>query len=135
MIKIYKLIYDNEIVYIGQTKLKYLSMRKAAGYGDTVPFFKECSIELIEETSDSSRERYWIERLRSEGHPLLNKRRGVTGLDKKEYNKEYRKEYYENNKEKIKEDFKEYYKEYYEKNKEVINQKKKEYNLRNKKTN
>jgi hypothetical protein len=119
MIKIYKLIYDNEIVYVGQTKQE-LTKRKKSGYGNTVPFFKECSVELIEETTDVSREKYWIEKLRSEGHPLLNKICGVTGLDKKEYDKEYR----DCNREKKKE----HDKEYYQKNKEVINQKKKEYN-------
>ena len=139
MVKIYKLMHNDKIVYVGKTKAKYLSMRKAWGYGDTVPFFKECSVELIEETIDASREEYWIEKLRSEGHPLLNKRRGVTGLDKKEYNKEYqkeykeklkeyRKEYCEKNKEKIKEDFKEYR----EKNKEKMKEYMKEYKLRNK---
>jgi hypothetical protein len=118
MIKIYKLIYDNEIVYVGKTTQR-LERRKAAGYGDTVPFFKECLIELIEETTDVSREEYWIEKLRSEGHALLNKRGGETGLDRKEWfenNKQYFKEYRENNKEKIKE----YIKEYRLKNKEKV---------------
>lgn len=76
MIKIYKLIYNNEIVYVGKTKLKYLSTRKAQGYGNTVPFYRDCSIELIEETNDISRENYWIQRLKQEGHPLLNKNGG-----------------------------------------------------------
>jgi len=157
MIKIYKLVHNGQIVYVGQTKQK-LSKRKASGYGDTVPFFKECSIELIEETDDISREKYWIERLRNEGHPLLNKICGVTGLSVKEYWKEYqkeyqkeylkeyriknkekmkedRKEYYEENKEKMKEYMKEYSKEYYQKNKEVINQKNKEYRRMNKEKN
>jgi hypothetical protein len=128
MIKIYKLIHDGQIVYVGQTTSKYLSSRKYNGYGNTVPFYKECSIEIIEETYDITRERYWIDKLTSEGHPLLNKISGVTGLDPKEYRKQYReknkekskeymKEYRENNKEKIKEYAKEYYKEYYQKNK------------------
>jgi hypothetical protein len=120
MIKIYKLIYNNEIVYVGQTKQKYLSSRKAAGYGDTVPFFKECSIELIEETLDKSRERYWIERLINEGHTLLNKRDGDTGLDRIKYQGEYQKEYYEKNKEKKREYQKEYKKVFRENNKEYM---------------
>lgn len=107
MIKIYKLIHNGEIVYVGQTKQK-LNTRKAKGYSN-VPFYKECKIELIEETDDVSREKYWIDKLRSEGHPLLNKRDGDTGLDYKEYQKEY--------KEKNKEYEREYNKEYYLKRK------------------
>lgn len=129
MIKIYKLIHNGKIVYVGQTKLKYLSSRKKVGYGDTVPFYKECKIELIEETDDVSRERYWIDLLRSEGHPLLNKRGGSTGLDKEEGKREWHK----NNKEyKKTEKYKEYHKEYNEKNKEKISEKKKEYYEKNK---
>jgi hypothetical protein len=109
MIKIYKLIHNAQIVYVGQTKLKYLSMRKASGYGNTIPFFKECKIELIEETTDISRERYWIERLNIEGHPLLNKLKG-DGLNKLEYDKEYSREYRRKNKEKKREYHREYYK-------------------------
>jgi septin family protein len=114
MIKIYKLIYNNEIVYVGKTKQKYLSNRKAQGYTNTVPFFKECTIELIEQTDDVSRERYWIERLRSEGHPLLNKRAGDGISDYKEYHKEWM----EKNKEYQKEYQREYHKGWREKNKE-----------------
>jgi hypothetical protein len=158
MVKIYKLIYKGDIVYVGQTTQR-LERRKAAGYGNTLPFFKECLIELIEETNDVSRERYWIERLRSEGHTLLNKEAG-DGFDRVKYQREYRdcnkekiieknieyreknkekiKEYYQNNKEKIKEYYqkdevqvrkKKYMKEYFEKNKE----KKREYDREYKK--
>jgi hypothetical protein len=115
MIKIYKLIHNGQIVYVGQTKLKYLSTRKAQGYGDTVPFFKDCSIEIIEETDDISRERYWIELLKSQGHPLLNILKG-DGLDKKEYDKEYSRKYRTNNREKVRE----YHKEYYQKIKNTL---------------
>ena len=139
MTKIYKLIHNGEIVYVGQTKRRLLSHRKCRGYGNTIPFYKDCLIELIEETDDVSREKYWIDKLRSEGHPLLNKRDGDTGLDLKEYQKEhyqknkekikeYNKEYKEKNKEYEREYQKEYQKEYYEKNKEKI----KEYNEKNK---
>jgi hypothetical protein len=149
MIKIYKLIYNNEIVYVGQTKQK-LNRRKGMGYGKNEQLdmiSKKCSIELIEETDDISRERYWIDLLRSEGHPLLNKR-GGDGLDKKEYRKEYReknkeeiKEYQneyalrENRKEYVKEwreKNKEYNKEWREKNKEKIKEYFKEYYLKKK---
>jgi hypothetical protein len=89
MIKIYKLIHNGQIVYVGQTKQSF-SRRRHKGYGKTVPFYKECSMELIEETDDITRENYWIELLRSEGHPLLNKVGGYTGLNHEEYNKEWR---------------------------------------------
>jgi len=122
MIKIYKLIYNNEIVYVGKTKFK-LTRRIQLGYSTNVEkILKDCSIELIEETTDVSRERYWIEKLRSEGHTLLNKLKG-DGLD--------RKEYYQNNKEKNREYKKEYLKKYYQKNKEDINLKRKEYQEKN----
>jgi hypothetical protein len=117
MIKIYKLIHNGQIVYIGQTKQK-LTRRKDGGYYKNEKLHKiskECKIELIEETDDVSRERYWIDKLKGEGHNLLNKYYG-NGLDNKEYQKKYQKGYQ-----------KEYQKEYYEKNKEVINQKRKEY--------
>ena len=158
MVKIYKLIHNGKIVYVGKTT-QDLIRRKSSGYGNTVSFYKECSIELIEETTDVSRERYWIERLRSEGHNLLNKQDG-DGLDRIKYQREYRdcnkekiieknieyreknkekiKEYYQNNKEKIKEYYqkdevkvrkKKYMKEYFEKNKE----KKREYDREYKK--
>jgi hypothetical protein len=133
MIKIYKLIHNAEIVYVGKTT-QDLIRRKTAGYGNTVSFYKECSMELIEETDDVSRERYWIEKLISEGHPLLNKRGGESGLDKKEYNKEYKeknkeykKEYNKEYKEKNKEYYKECYKEWREKNKEYYKEYQREY--------
>jgi hypothetical protein len=106
MIKIYKLInLDNkQVIYVGITKntlgkrrsghIKYMESLGITNFG----------IKLIEETDDASRERYWIESLRNEGHTLLNKHKG-NGLDLKEYQKQYR------------EKNKEYYKEYYQKNK------------------
>ena len=124
MIKIYKLIHNEQIVYVGQTKQKYLSTRKAKGYGKTVPFYRECKIELIEETDDVSRERYWIERLRSEGHQLLNKQEGNGVSDYKEYYKEYNKEWIENNKE--------YHKEWRNNNKERNKVRNKKYREKNK---
>jgi hypothetical protein len=123
MIKIYKLIHNGEIVYVGQTKLSF-SRRRHKGYGKTVPFYKECSMELIEETSDTSRERYWIDKLRSEGHPLLNKHRGVSGLDKKEWQKGWE----ESNKEKRSQ----YQKKWRDKNKEENRIKQREYRKRKK---
>ena len=126
-IKIYTLIYQGQIVYVGQTTMKYLSSRKSSGYGNTVPFYKECTIHLIEETDDVSRERYWIEKLKKEGHPLLNKEAGASGLDKKEYQKEYRmeylKEYQNRNKDKIKSYKTSWQREYRQKKKALENEK------------
>jgi len=155
MIKIYKLTFKDEVVYIGQTKRK-LYKRKCNGY-DNIPFYKECKIELIEETDDESRERYWIKFYLDLGAPLLNIRLG-NGFDTKEYNKNYReknkgyyvnylrdysKKYYEENKEKVLESIKNYKKEnkeniikyskdYYEENKEKMNDYAKKYNEENK---
>lgn len=135
--KIYKLIHkDLGVVYVGRTKLE-LEIRKNQGrYRSNLELhkiYKECSIELIEETNDVSRERYWIDEF-SKSYNLLNKRRGDTGLSRsqrmKVYNKENsdllkekKREYTENNKERIKE--------YQASNKERISQKNKEWNLKN----
>lgn len=127
MIKIYKLIYNGEIVYVGQTKQKYLSSRKSNGYKNNEKLHKiskECKIELIEETTDILRERYWIEKLSSEGHILFNIKKGA-GFNREEYmkvyceeNKEYLNEYQKEYQKEFRENNKEYFKEYYKKNKE-----------------
>ena len=128
MIKIYKLIHNGEIVYVGKTTYKLLSKRKSCGYAKNEQLHKiskECTIELIEETDDITRERYWIDLLRSENHPLLNIRGG--SLENKEKRKEYQKEYREKNKEKKKEYDKKYSREYYNKNKEKMKVRKRQY--------
>jgi hypothetical protein len=156
MIKIYKLVFNDLVVYVGKTELE-LERRKQLGYGKNVQFYKECEIELIEETDDVSRERFWIEYYLSIGCPLLNILKG-DGLDRKEYSKEYYednkdyfieyhknygKKYYEENRDSIlkrtkeykelnKEKIKEYSKEYYEDNKEKMNEYSKKYNEDNK---
>lgn len=126
--KIYKLIFKGEIVYVGKTKLS-LKKRKSSGYGKNVPFFKECDIELIEETDDDSRERFWISYYLSMGCPLLNKFKG-NGFDKKLYYED-NKEYYENWREEHRECMKEYAKDYYEKNKDEIKEYRKNYYMNN----
>lgn len=102
--KIYKLVYKGEIVYIGQTK-HTLKHRFSTGY-TSIPFYKDCSIELIEETSDVSREDHWINFYLERGIKLLNKRSGNINKEPKkvkeyesedqklEKTKAYRKEYY-----------------------------------------
>lgn len=118
--KIYKLILNDEIVYIGKTK-RTLKQRKNNGYINEI--LNDADIELIEETDDASRERYWINYYLDKGAKLLNIKKG-DGLDHKQYVKEYR----ENNKENLKE----YMKEYKEKNKEHLKEYLKNYRENNK---
>ena len=60
--KIYKLIYNNEVIYIGKTKQKYLSSCKSSGYPNIPSDISKKSIaELIEETDDIERYNYWID--------------------------------------------------------------------------
>ncbi len=79
--KIYKLVLDGDVMYVGRTKMT-LRERKAGGYkyikGDPL---LDSTIELIEETDDISRERYWIKYYREFGSKLYNKRDG-DGLDR-----------------------------------------------------
>jgi len=136
MYKIYKLIYEDKVVYVGQTTQK-LSRRKHGDYGKNDEFFKLCDIELIEETNDISREIYWIEYYISIGQPLLNKRNGdningykITHKDKiKEYLKEYMKKYRVLNKDKMLEYDRKYQQS--DKRKQYL----KEYRLKNKQKN
>jgi len=77
--KIYKLIYKNEVIYIGQTTTS-LKRRKWAGYRGTVvqDVIEHCEMVLIEETDDVSKERYWIDFYKDS---VWNKLKGDTGLD------------------------------------------------------
>jgi len=76
MIKIYKLIYEGEVVYIGLTKLKLYRRKGSANYSVPPEIYKLCRIELIEETLDKGRERYWIDFYLKNGAKLFNKRGG-----------------------------------------------------------
>ena len=148
------MVYNGEVVYIGQTKTS-LQRRKWAGYRGTVisEIANECDMILIEETDDVSRERYWIEFHKD---TIWNISKGDTGLTKKELkikwisenkdkinqkqrerlenNKDEinrkRREWYANNKEKIKEREKQRRK----LNKDEINRKKREWYLKKKET-
>lgn len=119
--KIYKLVYYEEVIYVGKTELRLLCMRKAVGY-PLIPIEvkQESFIELIEETDDITREDYWITYYRDLGCNLYNKIRGSGVYNKKERSKEY----YENNKQTSKE--------YYEKNKDKIKDRQKEFRKNNK---
>tara|TARA_R110000822_G_scaffold8902_8_gene35059 strand:+ start:542 stop:1003 length:462 start_codon:yes stop_codon:yes gene_type:complete len=127
MLKIYKIIDNtNGNIYIGKTE-NTLKQRLAVHKID-----KNCSsteiikngdyrMELIEETQDKTRERYWIENTQ-----CINKQ--IPGRTDKEYyedNKEsilkQRKEYSKNNKDKIKK----YQSEYRENNKDKTKEYKK----------
>lgn len=105
--KIYKLIYNDKVVYVGKTK-KTLRQRMYNGYEHNKfikDIYKDCKMELIEETDDTSRERYWIDFYKE---TTLNIQKG-DGLDYKKRNIEYR--------EKIKESKKRYMRQYHLRNK------------------
>lgn len=125
--KIYKLVKDGQVIYIGRTKLSLNRRKNSNFYKIPREVSMLCEIELIEETDDKSRERYWIDYYLSIGCKLLNKRNG----DYKDYQ-----HYYEERKKKMRESraFKPMTKEqklakrrqYYAKNRDKINQKRRE---------
>ncbi len=80
--KIYKLVYNNEVIYVGYTKnsLKYRFYRKHPSV--PIEIKQESSIELIEETDDKTREEYWRLYYIDLGCNLYNKRRGDGIYDK-----------------------------------------------------
>lgn len=114
--KIYKLIYDNNIIYIGRTKLK-LSERKRHWYKNIPIEYKlNSKIELIEETEDRFREIYWIDYYMNNGYNLYNK---TSVNNKEDHKRQWERDYYRRkgyiNREKRK-------KEYYLENKNINNQ-------------
>ena len=76
MYKIYKIIYHNKIIYIGRTT-QPLEKRRKSGYL-YIPknILDESTFELIEITSDQTRERYWIEYYLNLGFILYNRNKG-----------------------------------------------------------
>ena len=121
--KIYKIILNEKVIYVGKTKLD-LSRRHQLGH-PYYPEYKMGQIELIEETDNARRERFWIEFYRNLGEPLLNKQNGdgfIKELDDKfdykSYLKVYRIAYYQKNKE--------YYKNYNKKRNERLKNNEKE---------
>ena len=72
--KVYKLVLDDKVVYVGITK-RTLNERKEDGYIHTGCNYilKDAKIELIEETNNKDRERYWIEYYSNLGNKLYNK--------------------------------------------------------------
>ncbi len=101
--KIYELINleTKEVFYVGITK-KSLGSRRSGH----IPYVKSLGISrfgirLIEETDDATRESYWIEEYKKNGHTLFNKNGGVgSKIPNNEYikkwlarNPDYHKEY------------------------------------------
>ena len=93
MIKIYKIVYESNIIYIGRTKYTLKVRKSKKNYSVPAEIYKQSTIELIEETEDVSRERYWIGYYKSKGVKLMNIKGGDTGKTRAEYAKEYYKEY------------------------------------------
>jgi hypothetical protein len=111
MYKIYKIVDNtNGNVYIGQTinrlsdRLAQHKSRPTCSCGEIIKN-GDYKIELIEETDDKMRERYWIENTE-----CVNK--NIPGRTDKEYKQYYR----EKNKDKIKA----YQKEYRDRNKKQV---------------
>ena len=134
MNKIYKLVYNGVVVYVGKTK-QTLKRRKLCGYKENPSvqaIYKQCDMVLIEETSDVSREDFWVNHYKD---TVFNAKRGDTGLSEKEWHKEYYESNKEHQNEKMKEWYqsnKEYKKQYRESNKEHYIQYQREYRLKNK---
>jgi len=123
IIKIYKIIDNtNGNIYIGktiQTLKRRLHHHKSHKECVSREIIKngDYKIELIEETFDTSRERYWVENTE-----CINKKiQGRTG-----------KEYRETNKERMKQLYKEYHIEYRENNREHNKEYAKQYRIKNK---
>ena len=115
--KIYKRCFEGKVIYIGYTTMSLKRRKSCNSYKKDI--LNKCDIELIEETDDVSRERYWVNYYRSLGHELVNIDEGDGFVKEKHYTEnrsiylENNKEYVKNNKEKVKE----YQKQYREKKK------------------
>ena len=139
--KIYRLILDGETVYVGQTT-QSLNIRKSQHNRiNTFNGIKESIIELIEITTDISRERYWIKHYMNEDYKLVNKRRGATGLtgeqhrqteEYKKYQKYYKKKWQQKYREIKKDEINKKQREYREIKKDEINRKQREYRAKKK---
>ena len=126
--KIYKIIDNtNGNIYIGKTT-KTLKRRLAQHKSEHTRALRyRCTsreiikngdyrIELIEETDDESRERYWILNTECINVSIPGRTHKEWYEDNKDKFKEYKKEHYENNKEKYQENKKRHY----ENNKKTI---------------
>ena len=105
MLKIYRIVDNtNGNVYIGKTKKKYLCQRLAQH-----KYRKSCmsreilkngdyKIELIEETDDETRERYYIENTDCINRIIPGRTQKEWYQDNKESISKHKKQYYSNNK-------------------------------------
>ena len=113
MYKIYQIVDNtNGNVYIGKTIKIYLSQRLSNHTYYTRKNTNRCmsreiikngnyKIELIEETPDETRERYWIENTECINRTIPGRTRKEYQKDNKEKIKKHQKNYYENHKDKI----------------------------------
>lgn len=136
MIKIYKLIYNEEVIYVGLTKLTLNRRKRSANYSVPKEIYKLSKIELIEETNDKGRERFWIEHYLKLGAPLMNKRNGDFSNKEQAYLNRLEKQNAKNKlkssfKPKTKEEKSETRRKWYELNKEILKQKRRKYYLDN----
>lgn len=130
-IKIYKLVYDDKIIYVGLTTLPLYRRKGSANYSVPKEIYKQSKIELIEETTEKNRERFWIEHYLSLGEPLLNKRNGDYSTKDEAYKDKLSKmrEAYKLKstfKPKSQDEKKAYRRKWYKDNKERLNQKRRE---------
>jgi len=134
MYKIYKIVDNtNGNIYVGRTKQTLKQRLSVHKYQNctSIEIIKngDYKIELIEETDDKTRERYWIENT-----DCVNK--VIPGRTKKEYEKlekfkEKKKQWDRKYREKYPEKKKQRDKEYHENNKEKIREKDKENYINN----
>jgi len=118
MIKIYKIIDNtNDDTYIGKTEQTLTERLSKHKYDYKTG--KNCSsciilkngdykIELVEETDDETRERYWIENIECVNKNIPGRTDKERYQDQREYRLDKQKKYNENNKDKIKKYKKEY---------------------------
>ena len=130
-IKIYKLIYNDKVIYVGLTTLSLSRRKSTTNYSVPKEIYKESKIELIEETIEKNRERFWIEHYLSLGEPLMNKRNGDFSTKEEAYKNRLLKQNEINRlkstfKPKTKEEKNETRKKWYQKNKEEYNKKRRE---------
>jgi hypothetical protein len=109
MLKIYKIIDNtNGNIYIGKTKRKYLCERLAQHKYRQSCMSREIikngdyKIELIEETHDDSRERYWIEHTECVNKQIPGRTKKEWTNDNREHLNQLAREWYKNNKDKQK---------------------------------
>ncbi len=96
---IYKLVHKGQVVYVGKTintLIQRFRLHKCKPSEPLKDIIDQCEIELIESTTDVSRERYWINHYKELGCNLCNQRPGDgrTREERLEYLREYDKKRY-----------------------------------------